>query len=113
MGATLSLIGRARRALAPRLPLEATATIFIVFVCLVVVAAEGWTIWAERAEHIAQGRATTENLVRSLAQQAEDTFRAADATLIGAVGRLRRDGTGPAAVERLHPYLQEQVNALP
>ena len=46
------------------------------------------------------------NLARSLTQHAEDSFELADTVLVGLVDRLETDGTSPAAVAKIHKFLQ-------
>ncbi|WP_133667691.1 hypothetical protein [Paraburkholderia sp. BL10I2N1] len=47
----------------------------------------------------------TSNLSRAMAQQADNTFKETDSALPGIVERVQHDGTGPAALKRLHDLL--------
>src|SRR5690348_11021527 len=95
------LRARAQR-LRARISLQAGAIFFIAFVCLSLLGAEAQSLWQERSDQIAYAKATTENLARSIAGNAENTLLATDGILVGLVERLETDGTGPAALERLH-----------
>ena len=55
----------------------------------------------------------TSNLARAMAQQADDTFKEADTALLGIVERVEVDGTGPAALKRLHDNLVMRRQELP
>ena len=55
----------------------------------------------------------TSNLARAMAQQADDTFKEADTALLGIVERVEFDGTGAAALKRLHDILVMHRQELP
>lgn len=82
-------------------------------VCLALVALDCWNSWQSRAVQLRQMSVATANLARAMAQQADDTIKETDTALIGVVERVEHDGTGPAAVERLHKVLAMRVAALP
>ncbi|SFU38691.1 GGDEF domain-containing protein [Pseudoduganella namucuonensis] len=89
------------------------ATVFVATVCLSLVAIDGWRSLNARGELLAATERTTSNLARSMAQHADDTIKAADTSLADIVERIETDGTGPAALRRLHPLMVAQVRNLP
>lgn len=91
-----------------------TATIFfVVLVCVVLSGLMGWTIWQERSDQLDESKVTTDNMALSLARHADDTFKAADTSLLGLSERVTVDGTSPAMLERLHKLLVLRVQELP
>ncbi|MGB9108328.1 MAG: sensor domain-containing diguanylate cyclase, partial [Telluria sp.] len=61
----------------------------------------GWSLWAAREGQLAQTAASTANMARALAAQAETSFKIADAILAETVERVEHDGVSGAAGERL------------
>ena len=86
---------------------------FVAMVCLGLLAIDGWNSWQSRTEQLKQMSVAASNLARAMAQQADDTLKAADSALVGIVERVEHDGTGPAAVERLRKVLAAQVDEFP
>src|ERR1700751_1444968 len=77
-------------------PTVATATLgFALIVCSVIVGLEPSPLLDERAQAIARGRRDTANLVKSLTQHAELTFRSAETVLAGVGGRRGKRGPKP------------------
>jgi diguanylate cyclase (GGDEF)-like protein len=95
----------------PSLTFRTTA--FVAVVCFALVAIDCWNSWYARSVQLQQMRVATSNLARAMAQQADDTIKAADSALVGIVERVEHDGTGPAAVERLRKVLAAQVDEFP
>jgi diguanylate cyclase (GGDEF)-like protein len=93
--------------------ITAAATLFVVLVCFIVVAITAWNTWNARAMDLHEVETATENMARSIAQHADDTFRSADLTLVGISERMDKDGTSPQALLRLHNYLELLVNERP
>lgn len=87
-------------------------TVFIVIVCVLLVGAEIWRSLAARNVQLQEMTAATSNLARAMAQQANDTIKAADTTLVGIVERVEYEGTNPASLERLHHLLVARVGEL-
>lgn len=87
--------------------------IFVVIVCLGLVAIDAWNSWQSRSLHLRQMSVATSNLARAMAQQADDQIKLADTALIGMVERIEFDGTGPAEVARLREFLAIRVSQLP
>jgi hypothetical protein len=86
---------------------------FVAMVCIGLLAIDGWNSWQSRTEQLKQMNVAASNLARAMAQQADDTLKAADSALVGIVERVEHDGTGPAAVERLRKVLAAQVDEFP
>ncbi|MDB5362598.1 MAG: domain S-box protein [Rhodospirillales bacterium] len=86
---------------------------FVLLACIGLVLADGWVIWRSRSVELAHAQTETQNLARSLAKQADDTVQSADSILIDVVERLSVDGSGPAAIDRLHRHLMIQLAATP
>src|SRR5450830_2065913 len=90
-----------------------TAISFLLLVCISLTSLIAWTIWEERADQLSESEVTTDNMARSLARHADDTFKAADTSLLGLTERVAIDGTSPQQLERLHKLLALQVEELP
>ncbi|MFC6477668.1 hypothetical protein ACFQDN_15720 [Pseudomonas asuensis] len=82
---------------AKRLPLQLLTALFLVTVCLSMVALTAWQVWNSRSVQISEGEVMTSNLAKSLAQHAQDTFTEADTVLIGLQERMEIDGASPAS----------------
>lgn len=96
-----------------RLSITFWATTFVIVVCMSLVAIDGWRSWNARVQRLTDMERVTSNLARSMAQQADDTIKAADTSLTDIVERLETDGYGDAAVERLHRLMVDQAANLP
>jgi len=86
---------------------------FVLLACVGLALADGWVIWRSRSLELVHAQTETQNLARSLAKHADDTVRSANLILIDVVERLSIDGTGSAALDRLHRHLRSQVTAAP
>jgi diguanylate cyclase (GGDEF)-like protein len=89
------------------------ATLFVVLVCVLLVAITAWSAWNARQVQLRELNTATENMARSLAQQADDTFKIADTALLGLAERILNDGISPQALQRLQKYLILRVSQLP
>ncbi|MDN7180208.1 sensor domain-containing diguanylate cyclase [Caballeronia sp. SEWSISQ10-4 2] len=89
------------------------AIAFVAIVCLSLVVLDGWRSWNARSVELGEMNVATSNLARAMAQQADDTFKEADTALLGIVERVEFDGTGPAALKRLHDILVMHRQELP
>jgi len=98
---------------AERTPLALRATVFLVLVCLSLVAADSWHSWNARAIQFREATVSTANYSRLLAQHADDTITAADTILVDLVERIEVDGSGPQALQRLHRLLVTHAWELP
>lgn len=81
-----------------------TATlVFVIGVCAIIIGLQASRIVEQRAEAVALGKVETENLVVSLTQHANLTFRSADTLLAGLVERVQaqdlRNGEGEARLK--------------
>jgi diguanylate cyclase (GGDEF)-like protein len=90
-------------------PTVATVTLaFILIVCVVILGLETSRILEQRTEALARGQRDTANLVKSLMQQAELTFRSADTVVTGLVERLESgDLDQSGGRERLASWFQK------
>ncbi|WP_436318110.1 sensor domain-containing diguanylate cyclase [Variovorax paradoxus] len=88
-------------------------TAFVVVVCVTLLAIDFWNSWHSRTVQLRQMNVAASNLARAMAQQANDTLKAADSALFGIVERVEHDGTSPAAVERLREVLATRVEEFP
>lgn len=98
---------------AKRLPLQLLTILFLVTVCLSMVALTAWQVWNSRNVQISEGEVMTSNLAKSLAQHAEDTFTEADTVLLGLQERMEIDGTGTQHMTRMSMLLRRHVQDLP
>jgi diguanylate cyclase (GGDEF)-like protein/PAS domain S-box-containing protein len=86
---------------------------FVLLVCTILIALDGYHSWRLRVQDLTEARKETANLAQSLIQQAADTMRTADLTLIGSVQRLEIDGTGPDTLEKLRQIIMARLAAFP
>ena len=89
------------------------ATVFVSVVCVSLVVIDGWRSWNARAEQLLEMERVTSNLAHSMAQQADDTIKAADTSLTDIVERLETEGVNPTSLARLHAVMMNQVENLP
>lgn len=96
-----------------RLPITFWTTVFVAAVCLSLLTIDGWRSWNARTVQLRQAERATANLARAMAQQADDTLKAADTSLADIVERVEVDGRGAAALARLRRRLASQARELP
>ncbi len=114
MRAALGKFGsRVAGAVRSPLSLEARAAAFVVFVCVVLVLLDGWRTLHARTVQLHETVVHTENLARTLAEQADDTISSVDLVILGQVERVENDGTGAVQMDRLHRFLATRVAAMP
>jgi PAS domain S-box-containing protein len=94
-----------------RLSLRAASVGFVLLACLSLIGIDTWRTFAARVDAVNDAQRETANIARSIAQDAEQTFGAADLILADLVERLETEGTGPEALPRLHQYLMTRVAA--
>ncbi len=94
----------------PRLPFW--AGVFVVLVCLAILASTGWTEWASRDNELRHAEVELGNLVRSLRQHADDTAELAKLVLTGIVTGLEADTENPSRIPRLQTILHARKPGL-
>jgi diguanylate cyclase (GGDEF)-like protein len=104
---------RARAKQAEPMPIVLRATVFLVLVCLSLLAADIWRSLNARAIQLREATVSTANYTRLLAQHADDTITAADTILVDLVERIEVDGSGSAQRERLRRLLATHAQELP
>ena len=85
----------------------------VLLFCAILVALDVTFIWRLRLRDLAEAQKETANLAQSLGQQAEDTMRTADLTLIGSAQRLEIDGIGSDTLEKLRQIMMARLAAFP
>jgi diguanylate cyclase (GGDEF)-like protein len=89
------------------------ATLFVVLVCVLLAVVTAWSAWNARVVQLGELSTATDNMARSLAQQADDTFELADIVLFGLTERIREDGVSPKALQHLQKFLVMRVSQMP
>ena len=89
------------------------ATMFVALVCVVLVALTGWNIWNAHGQEIEEAKVTTENMGRSLAQHADDTFKAANIGLVAVTERVKGRDISSAGLQPLQGLLTLLVDEQP
>ncbi|WP_192552067.1 diguanylate cyclase [Pseudomonas sp. IzPS59] len=95
-----------------RLPLRKAAVLFIVAVCLCLSGLLYLQIEQSRRQDLANAQMASANLTRAMAQQAEDTFLAADLVMTSLVDWIQEDGYGAAQKPRLQRTFARRVQQL-
>ncbi|MGJ7489113.1 diguanylate cyclase domain-containing protein [Variovorax sp. ZT4R33] len=86
-----------------------TARLLFVFICLAMLATNGWLIYRNRVHQIVEVSQSTSNLARAVTQQMEGVISEVDHILAGIVFELERSDLAPAVLERLQPVLVNHV----
>ena len=94
-------------------PVYATVVAAIVVVCALLVGFDGWRTWQARSLQVAEDKAETANLARSLAQHAHDTMQAADTVLVGLRQTVETGGLAPDKLAALRTYMAVSIATLP
>jgi diguanylate cyclase (GGDEF)-like protein len=89
------------------------ATVFVSVVCLSLVGIDVWRSIHARNEQLQEMERLAANVARAMAQQADDTIKAADTALADIVERIETDGQGHKVLARLQLQMQAQVDNLP
>lgn len=97
----------------PRFSITFWATLFVSVVCLSLVGVDVWRSVHAREEQLREGERQGANLARAMAQQADDTIKAADIALADIVERIETDGQDAQVLARLQQQMQAQVGNLP
>jgi diguanylate cyclase (GGDEF)-like protein len=91
-----------------RVSLPTATVVFVLAVCGAIVSLQVAHILDGRAKVLADGKRDTANLVKSLIQHADLTFRSADTLLLGVVERAEHGGTETSAArETLTSWFQQ------
>jgi len=85
-----------------RSPLVGRSIALLSCFCAVLLGIHGWSLWAARQGQLNETAASTSNMARALAAQAETSFKIADAILAESVERVEHDGVADSAGQRLH-----------
>lgn len=85
----------------------------VVSACLILLAIDAANLWHQRGEAIREARQDAANLARSLGQQAEDTIRFGDISIVGSVSRLEMDGSAPETVDKLRQIMLARLHDFP
>jgi diguanylate cyclase (GGDEF)-like protein len=93
-------------------PLIAIAASFLFFVCISLVAVQGWSIYSARETQLAQSAASTANMARAVADHADSTIELVDTILAGVVDSVEHEGITHYG-ERLHLQLVDRVSRTP
>jgi diguanylate cyclase (GGDEF)-like protein len=105
--------GNLRSALAARVSIATATLAFLIAVFGAIVGLETAHVLDERAKALEVGKRDTANLVKSLIQHADLTFRTADAVLLGIVEQSEHDGLeAKAGRERLTSWFQQAVSQI-
>ncbi|TFW18399.1 sensor domain-containing diguanylate cyclase [Duganella callida] len=89
------------------------ATVFVGVVCLSLVGVDVWRSLNARSEQLQEMERLAANVARAMAQQADDTIKAADTALADVVERIETDGQGATPLARLRKQMQWHVANLP
>lgn len=89
-----------------------SAILFLLAVCLSLVAVAIWESWSSRQYHLRDKEVAMSNLAQTLSSQAQASIKQADTVLFGLVDRLEIDGMDPEQIPRLQRLLSSQSNEL-
>lgn len=110
----MNLVRRAFRTFGGHgLPLQLGVVAFVFLICLAFIALDAINLRNQRTKEMAEAWKETANLTRSLSQHAEDTFRAADVSIIGLALRVQFDGTGADKLEQLGKIMVARLAGFP
>ena len=96
-----------------RLSLQATLTVFIVFVTILLVCILALNAWHARAEKIRETETATSNMAKALAQHAEDTISGIDNLLVSMEEMLEHESWNPLQPERMNQFLRQRITEIP
>ena len=101
------------RLTAAKRPAVRSAIRVMVLFCVLLVAAQAWSVWTARQTRLSENAASTSNMAGALAAQAESTVRIVDTVLAGVVERVEHDGLAPSSADRLRQHLRTMVGEVP
>jgi diguanylate cyclase (GGDEF)-like protein len=85
-----------------RRPVVGRAIAFFACFCALLLGVHGWSLRTAHQDQLDETTASTSNMARALAAQAETAFKVADAILAETVERVEHDGVTGAEGQRLH-----------
>jgi diguanylate cyclase (GGDEF)-like protein len=88
------------------------ATVFVSVVCLSLVGIDVWRSIDARSGQLQEMERLSTNVARAMAQQADDTIKAADTALADVVERIETDGLGTPALTRAQKQMHWHVDNL-
>jgi len=101
---------RARR----QLSIASATLLLFALIAAVVVVVEVWRTVEQYHEAMAEGRRDVENIVKSVAQQAELTFRSTDAVLLSLQDQvMNQDYISAEGIERIQKWMTNELMRLP
>jgi diguanylate cyclase (GGDEF)-like protein len=89
------------------------ATVFVSVVCLSLIVVDVWRSLNARSSQLHEMERLSANVARAMAQQADDTIKAADTALADIVERIETEGRGERQLDRIHKQMLAQVANLP
>lgn len=89
-----------------------SAVLFLMAVCLSLVAVAIWEGWSSRQYHLHDKETAMSNLAQTLSSQAQASIKQADTVLFSLVEHLETDGMGHDQLPRLQRLLTSQRNEL-
>ena len=104
-----STVPEISRLTAEKRPAVRHAVLFVVALCLLLLAIQIWDGWRARKERLGEVAIATANMSHALAAQAESAVRVVDTVLAGVVERVETDGADMAARPRLQLHLKNMV----
>ena len=96
-----------------RISLAPLAIIFVVVVCVSLLATQLWMSLHARDVQLSEAAEESANLAQAVAQHAYDTIKEADTALVGLVERIETDGVSDRDLSRIHHLLTKHVAELP
>ncbi|MYM24217.1 diguanylate cyclase [Duganella sp. FT135W] len=103
-----SIIGQRLQPLgSKKRPVLAWMSIGFAVLCALMILAAAWIVFSSHEVRMREARLTTQNMARMLAAQATMEIKIADVLLENIVERVRHEGSGEAARERLRAHLEQ------
>jgi diguanylate cyclase (GGDEF)-like protein len=87
--------------------------ILFVVICVTLLLIEGWQAWKAYRAQLHDADTTISNMAQALAQQGDDTLKAADIILTGVIETVEAEGVTSRNKARLHQLLRARVAELP
>jgi two-component system, sensor histidine kinase and response regulator len=94
-------------------PVAVGMLIFVLFVCLSIIATDGWRIWTARTTQLDETTIAAENLARAMAEQASNSLGIIDVDIESMAHWLGTHDASPAELGKLHDLLAALVAKSP